>query len=253
MLRSDADIYDRTESHGGVLRWPGCHLPDFAQCPLDDPIVRVDAQMSRGTDGANVEDGALLRAETGSGVLGSLYFGCDTREGKKALVDITGTRGSADLLSAMGAGSYADRTVPELEYAEAGTCAPAPASGRDSAPGSLHPTGVDYAPRSPEAPAAGTAEVLAVAADATGVLRVLDATDESADTDSWTAASHPGGRGGRAAPRRRVDPGVTAASRSLPIPDPCVPSSRPHAPCSTRRGRPRRSRRGTRWTRSRPR
>jgi predicted dehydrogenase len=182
------DVYDRTESRGGVLQWLGCHLIDLVQYVLEDPIARVDAEVRRETDGVDVEDGAVLRVETESGVLGSLHCGYYAREGKDTLVHVTGTRGRAKLPSLMDASSYADRTVLELEYDEAGACAPdrAITYEHDPVPGYLNRIGADYARRFLDAPRDET-DVLADVHDAMGVLRVLDAAYESAESGSWTA------------------------------------------------------------------
>jgi len=83
-LRSDRQsdfLYAREDARGGILQWLGCHYLDLFEWVLDDPIVRVSAQLSYGVDAVDTETGALVQRETESGAHGCLQLGYYLRDG----------------------------------------------------------------------------------------------------------------------------------------------------------------------------
>lgn len=96
MRDTDHYIYDDAVSRGGALQWIGLHWVDLFMYILDEPIVRVCAQMSEAPD-ANIDEGMTLQFETASGIAGTFQTGYYLDEpGKDTRFGIYGTEATAD-------------------------------------------------------------------------------------------------------------------------------------------------------------
>jgi len=95
-LRGSTKAYDEELSRGGILQWLGCHQIDLIQWLLDEPIVRVNANMTRHHPDVTVEDGATVEFETASGTIGSLDAGYYRREGNDLGIEMYGTESNCE-------------------------------------------------------------------------------------------------------------------------------------------------------------
>lgn len=71
---TDHYIYDRERSRGGVLQWIGLHWLDMMMYVIDEPFTRVCASIQP-AEVTDVEAGATLQFETGSGIIGTFQSG----------------------------------------------------------------------------------------------------------------------------------------------------------------------------------
>jgi predicted dehydrogenase len=184
---TDHYLFDEAASRGGIVQWLGVHWLDLVPWILDDPIVRVNAQMTTNTPAVDVEDGAVLQLETASGAVGSLTCGYFLREGRYdthvAVYGDSGRSGWDPMGQEFG---FDDETTLELDSTGA-TWADSPHRSvtyeYNSCPGYGGRWGLEFFEEYLAARDGG--DPPATLADALEVLRVLDAAYESAETGHW--------------------------------------------------------------------
>ena len=184
-------IFDAGASRGGILQWLGIHWVQLLSWLLaDDPIVRVNAGMTHGTPGVEVEDGATLQFETASGGLGTLHCGYYLREDLyDTQLNLYGT-GGRSLWDPMGREfGFGGETTVELDsFTDDWGSTPHrtithdydPAPGYGGRPGREFMRAFFDARETGDEPPVGLDSAL-------DVLRILDAAYESAATDEWVA------------------------------------------------------------------
>ncbi|WP_121744869.1 Gfo/Idh/MocA family protein [Natronorubrum halophilum] len=186
---SDHYLFDERASRGGIAQWLGIHWIDLLPWILEDPIVRVNASLTYGVDGVDVEDGAVLQFELASGALGTLQCGYYLWEGRyDTALSITGTDGRTTWDPMGDYFGFDDETTVEIE-----SCREAHASTPrryltyeyDLTPGYGGGFGLDFARQFLDACDDDSVDVPADLSDALTVLRVLDAAYESADAGEW--------------------------------------------------------------------
>jgi predicted dehydrogenase len=181
-------LFDREESRGGIVQWLGVHWIDLVPWILQDPIERVNAQMSSHAPSLDIEDSATIMLETRSGASGSLECGYYLRDGRYDTYlsaygdeghfcwDPTGTTFGFDdettlvLESTTEDWNSAPRRMTVYEY------------GPDRGYGGTW--GLNFARQFLEA-RNGTTSLPATLEDAHQVLRVLDAIYKSAEVNNW--------------------------------------------------------------------
>jgi predicted dehydrogenase len=183
---TDHFLFDAAASRGGIVQWLGVHWLDLLPWVLDDRIVGVDADLSYGTDGVDVEDGAVVRLELASGAVGTLTTGYYLRDGRyDTAIEIYGDRGRVswdpmgptfgfDGETRVAYDSDTWESTPHREVVHEYE----PAPGYGGRWGQLFFEQFLAARR-------GEAPVPADLSDALTVLRVLDAVYESAGADGW--------------------------------------------------------------------
>ena len=186
---TDHYLFDREASRGGITQWLGIHWLDLLPWMLGDPIVRVNASLSHGTSGVDVEDGAILQFEFASGAVGTLECGYYLREGRyETELSITGTDGRA-LWDPMGDYfGFDDETTVEFESVRkeyASTPRRYLTYDYEPMPGYGGGYGLSFMNQFLEARVLKDVDVPADMHDALTVLRVLDAVYESADSGTW--------------------------------------------------------------------
>lgn len=185
---TDHYLFDAAASRGGIIQWLAVHWIDLLPWLLDDSIVRVDAELSYGTDAVDVEDGAVVRLELASGAVGTLTTGYYLREGRyDTAIEIYGTDGRSSWDPMGPTFGFDGETHIEFDS--------------DRWPSTPHREVIhEYQPAPGYggrwglaffeqflAARRGEAAVPAGLDDALAVLRVLDAVYESAETDGWIA------------------------------------------------------------------
>ncbi|WP_435156391.1 Gfo/Idh/MocA family protein [Haladaptatus sp. DFWS20] len=185
---TDHYLFDRVASRGGIVQWLGVHWLDLLPWILDDPIVRVNAQIDHGTNEVDVEDGATLQLETASGAVGTHTCGYFLREGRyDTRVNVYGESGRSRWDPIGATFGFDDETTLDLDSSDASW---ASTSHRritheyQSAPGYGGHWGLKFFDQFLDA-CAGDAPNPATLDDALDVLRVLDAIYQSADDDEW--------------------------------------------------------------------
>jgi predicted dehydrogenase len=185
---TDHYLFDREASRGGIVQWLGVHWIDLLPWLLGDPIARVNATVTAGTPGVDVEDGAALQLETESGAVGSHTCGYYLREGRyDTQISVYGEdgRGSWDPMGETF--GFEDETVLELDSVRKDwVSTPHRRIGHEyqPTPGYGGRWGLEFFERFLAA-RRGEATVPADLDDALEVLRVLDAVYESAETGDW--------------------------------------------------------------------
>jgi predicted dehydrogenase len=188
----DADhfLFDREASRGGIVQWLGIHWLDLLPWMLGDAIERVNASLSHGTPGVDVEDGAVLQLEFASGAVGSLECGYYLREGRyETELSITGMDGRASWDPMGDYFGFDDETTVEVESTSeeyASTPRRYLTYDYEPTPGYGGGYGLDFMEQFLEARVSEDVDVPADLDDALAVLRVLDAVYESADSGTWT-------------------------------------------------------------------
>ena len=187
------DAYSRDASRGGILQWLGCHLIDLVSWILNERIVRVSARTIRSNEPAvDVEAGATVSFELASGAIGSLTAGYYRRE-YDTTVALYGMDGQA--VWEPTARDAANRN--ELELVATGNewqSAPKRTITYEfeDAPGYGGTIGLDYFGQFFDARETGVEnKIVASLDDAADVLRVLDASYESASTGQWVEVARP--------------------------------------------------------------
>lgn len=185
---TDHYLFEQAASRGGIVQWLGVHWLDLVPWILDDPVVRVNAQMNANTPSVDIEDGATLQLETASGALGSLTCGYYLREGRyDTHISIYGSGGRSEW-DPMGAEfGFDDETTLELDSSEPAWGATPHRSVTyeyEPTPGYGGEWGLDFFEAYLDARSSG-GDPPATLDDAHEVLRVLDAAYESAATDGW--------------------------------------------------------------------
>lgn len=183
---TDHYLFDADASRGGIVQWLGVHWIDLLGWLLDDPIVRVNASLARGTDEVHVEDGATIQIELDSGAIGTLTCGYYLREGRyDTSIDIYGERGRSSW-DPMGATfgfdgetriEYDSEDWPSTPHREV-------VHKYQPAPGYGGRWGLAFFEQFLAA-CQGEATVPADLDDALSVLRVLEAIYDSADAGEW--------------------------------------------------------------------
>lgn len=183
-------LYDGAASRGGILQWLGVHWLDLVQWVLDDRIERVHAVTRHGTEGVDVEDGAILKLETNAGAVGSLQCGYYLREGQyDTRVSIYGTDGWSNWDPMGRTFGFDGETTLELDSDHpewCGTPRRTITHEYESADGYGGAWGLGFIEQFFEA-RDGSAQVPVTLDDALDVLRVLDAAYESAATGEWVS------------------------------------------------------------------
>lgn len=193
-LQSDQQpdyLYDIERSGGGIVQWLGCHYLDLFGWVLDDPIERVNAQLSHGDAGADTEDGATIQVTTESGAQGTLQLGYYLRAASGHRGDaavgpdiepmyVYGMDGSA-VVASDGQTVRLGADVPEWDSAPVRTVSFEPAD----APGYAGQAGLDYITAFFDLCDGAGSDLVATIDDELRVLRLIDAVYESAETDEW--------------------------------------------------------------------
>jgi predicted dehydrogenase len=186
----DHYLFDATESRGGIVQWLGVHWLDLLPWILRDPIVRVNATMSAGTPGVDVEDVATLQIETESGAIGTLQCGYVLREGRyDTAVNVYGEMGRSKWDPMGETFGFDGETVLELDSSADGwgsTPHRQYVHEYEPTPGYGGRWGLDFFEQFLAA-CRGDTTVPADLDNLLTVLRVLDAAYESAETDGWVA------------------------------------------------------------------
>lgn len=179
-------LFDAAASRGGIVQWLGVHWIDLLAWLLDDPIVRVNASLSRGYDGVDVEDGATLQLELDSGAIGTLTAGYFLQDGRyDTSISIYGDQGRCSWDPMGPTFGFEDETRVELSADEwQSTPHREVVHEYRPAPGYGGRWGLEFFEQFLAA-CRGRAAVPAGLDDASEVLRVLDAVYESAETQSW--------------------------------------------------------------------
>lgn len=181
-------LFDAEASGGGILQWLGIHWLQLLTWLLDEPITRVNASTTRGTDGVDVEDGATLQLKTASGALGTLqcgyYLGADLYD---THLDIYGTDGRSSWDPMGREFGFDGETTLELDDAS-GDWVSTPhrtiTHDYDPEPGYGGSWGKAFIESFFDA-CDGDGETPVTLDDALDVLRILDAAYESTETDEW--------------------------------------------------------------------
>ena len=182
-------IFDSEASRGGILQWLGIHWIHLLTWLLeDDPIVRVNADLTHGTPGVDVEDGATLQLRTESGALGTLQCGYYLSEGLyDTQLNLYGENGRS-VWDPMGREfGFDGETKLELDsFADDWSATPhrTITHDYDPAPGYGGKSGLEFIEAFFEACESGDKPPVGLD-DALTVLRVLDAAYESAERDRW--------------------------------------------------------------------
>lgn len=185
---TDHYLFDAAASRGGILQWLGVHWIDLLPWLLDDPIVRVNASMSSGEPGVDVEDGATLQLELASGAIGTLSAGYYLREGRyDTAIEIYGDGGHCSW-DPMGATfGFDGETAVEYDAADwASTPHRTVTHEYAPTPGYGGRWGLEFFEQYLSA-RDGDGTPPAGLDDAIEVLEVLDAAYASADRDEWVA------------------------------------------------------------------
>lgn len=187
---TDHYLFDAAESRGGIVQWLGVHWLDLLPWVLGDPIVRVNASMTAGTRGVDVEDAATLQFETKSGAIGTQTCGYLLREGRyDTAIDVYGDDGRSRWDPMGETFGFDGETALELDSStDDWASTPHRQFIHDYEPTSGYGGrwGLDFFERFLTA-CRGDATVPADLDDLLTVLRVLDAAYESAATDDWVA------------------------------------------------------------------
>lgn len=187
---TDHYLFDRAASRGGIVQWLGIHWLDLLPWLLDDPIVGVNARLEYGTDGVDVEDGAVLQLETASGAIGAHTCGYFLREGRyDTEIQVYGDSGYSSWDPMGSTFGFDDETTLELDSSDddwASTAHRRVTHEYQSAPGYGGRWGLDFFQQFLDA-CEGREPVPASLDDALDVLRVLDAVYESADAGGWVS------------------------------------------------------------------
>lgn len=187
----DHYLFDHEASRGGIVQWLGIHWIDLLPWILDDPIARVNANLSFETPTVDVEDGAVVQFEFASGTIGTLQCGYYLREGRyDTELSITGMDGRATWDPMGDYFGFDDETTVEFESTRA-EYASTPRRyltyDYDPIPGYGGGYGLDFMQQFLEARVREDVHVPADLTDALTVLHVLDAVYESADTGTWAS------------------------------------------------------------------
>lgn len=181
-------LFDRDASRGGIVQWLGVHWIDLLPWILNDPIERVNAQMRCTSPAVGVEDAATLQFETASGAIGTQTCGYFLREDRyDTHIRIYGEDGRSNWCPIRETFSFDGEAVLELDSNHdhkpdriTHNYTPAPGYGGN--------WGLDFFKQFLDA-RKGTTSVPADIEDALGVLRVLDAVYESAESGEWVAVN----------------------------------------------------------------
>ncbi|XVH33161.1 Gfo/Idh/MocA family protein (plasmid) [Haloferacaceae archaeon DSL9] len=181
-------IFDREASRGGILQWLGIHWLQILVRFLDDPITRVNASMTAGTDGVEVEDAATLQLETAGGAVGTLHCGYLLGEGVyDTEINLYGSRGRSSWDPMGREFGFDGETTLELDDVS-GAWSSTPhrtiTHEYDPAPGYGGSWGKEFVEAFFDA-CDGTRDPPVTLGDAAAVLRILDAAYESASTGEW--------------------------------------------------------------------
>lgn len=183
---TDHYLFDAQASRGGIVQWLGVHWVDLLAWLLDDPIARVNATLSYGTESVSVEDGAVVQLELASGAVGTLTTGYYLRADRyDTTIDVYGSEGRCSW-DPMGATfGFEGETVVHLD-SDAWESTPQRRVVHEyrPAPGYGGRWGLEFFEQFLAA-CRGDGPVPATLEDAIEVLRVLDAVYESADRGSW--------------------------------------------------------------------
>jgi predicted dehydrogenase len=186
-------LYDREQSGGVIVQWLGCHYLDLFEWVLDDPIERVNAQVSSGDAGADTEDGATIQVTTESGAQGTLQLGYYLRAASGHRGDaavgpeiepmyVYGMDGST-VVASDGQTVRFGSDVPEWDSAPVRTVSFESAD----APGYAGQAGLDYISDFLDMCEGADSGLVATVEDELRVLRLIDAVYESAETGEWVA------------------------------------------------------------------
>ncbi|WP_323173416.1 Gfo/Idh/MocA family oxidoreductase [Natrialba sp. PRR66] len=185
---TDHFVFDRDASRGGILQWLGIHWIQLLTWLLEAPIARVNASMTAGFDGVDIEDGATLQLETGTGTLGTVHCGYYLRDGiYDTQLNLYGSGGRSNWNPMGRTFGFDGETELELESADDDWSAtPHRTITHEYEPGAGYggTWGREFV-REFFAACEADAEPPVTLEDALTVLRVLDAAYESAETDRW--------------------------------------------------------------------
>ena len=187
---TDHYLFDDAASRGGIVQWLGVHWVDLLPWILDDPIVRVNANLSAGTPDVDIEDGATLQLETESGAIGTHTCGYYLREGRyDTRIQVYGEEGKSSW-DPMGE-TFGFEGETTLELGRSGGDWVSTPQRRitheyESAPGYGGRWGIQFFERMLRA-RNGSEPMPADLDDALCVLQVLDAVYESARTNTWVS------------------------------------------------------------------
>lgn len=186
---TDHYLFDRAASRGGIVQWLGVHWLDLLPWILDDPVVRVNAQMKCGID-VDVESGASLQLETASGAVGTHTCGYFLREDRyDTNISIYGKAGRSRWDPMGSTFGFDDETTLYLDSSDsswAGTPHRRITHEYQPAPGYGGRWGLTFFKQFLDA-CAGDAKNPASLDDALEVLRVLDAAYRSAEKGEWVS------------------------------------------------------------------
>lgn len=185
---TDHYLFENDASRGGIVQWLGVHWLDLVPWILDDPIVRVNANLSAGTPEVDIEDGATLQLETESGAIGTHTCGYYLREGRyDTRIQVYGEKGRSSWDPMGETFGFEGETTLELG-SSGGDWVSTPhrrvTHEYQAAPGYGGRWGIEFFERMLRA-RNGAATMPADLDDALEVLRVLDAVYESARTGTW--------------------------------------------------------------------
>ncbi|SIR74977.1 Predicted dehydrogenase [Haladaptatus litoreus] len=185
---TDHYLFDEAASRGGIVQWLGVHWLDLLPWILDDPIVRVNAQLTTGSSEIDVEDGATLQLETKSGAIGTHTCGYYLREGRyDTSIQVYGEEGQCNWDPMGKTFGFDDETTLKLSSScEDWASSPHRQITHEyqSAAGYGGRWGIEFFNQMLQA-RRGEASMPATLDDALEVLYVLDAVYESASTDGW--------------------------------------------------------------------
>ncbi|WP_114578997.1 Gfo/Idh/MocA family protein [Saliphagus sp. LR7] len=184
-------LYNLEEAGGGILQWLGCHYLDLFEWILNDPVERMNAQLTYGDTATDIEDGATVQMETCSGAQGTLQLGYYLRAASGLRGDaaagpdiepmhIYGMDGSA-VVASDGATVRLGADVPEWDSAPTRTLL----FEEPATPGYGGQAGLDYINALFEVCRGNDNELVATIGDELRVLQLLDAAYESAKTNEW--------------------------------------------------------------------
>lgn len=183
-------IFDQAASRGGILQWLGIHWIQLLSWLLEDPIDRVNATISHGTSGVDIEDGAALQLETEGGTLGTLQCGYYLREGiYDTRLDLYGSDGRSAWDPMGRTFGFDGETTLELDDTSGewnSTPHRSVTHEYNPEPGYGGAWGRTFVEEF-FAACDGDGEPPVTLEDAIEVLRILDAAYESAETDRWVA------------------------------------------------------------------
>ena len=193
----DADhyLYDREVSRGGIVQWLGVHYIDLLSWLIEeDPIRRVNASLSYGTPGVEVEDGATIQLETESGVVGNHQCGYYLREGRyDTQVNLYGSETQSTWDPMGPTFGFDDETTLELDSQRpewASTPHRSITYEYTDVPGYGGQWGLEFM-EDFLAACDGNGPVPVGLDDAMRLLRILDAVYESADRGEWVTVETP--------------------------------------------------------------